>query len=195
MISSPPKGRQTRKAKRRYTSGKCLKGIGEQQVDGNVYVMNIAAAALDKVLGKFLKMFPSKRAVSTNQAALGVEPTKWVQLLNDAISLFPLHQVIPHPSFFASTNIGSIFISVFNLVQSALSDSPGNFHQNAAKHQKLDTNCLKDSCVFFRSHRPNSFIHTHFLRRNTLYFADFGHLRTLCPVFVGNQTNALVLRI
>ena len=152
MISSPPKGRQTRKAKRRYTSGKCLKGIGEQQVDGNVYVMNIAAAALDKVLGKFLKMFPSKRAVSTNQAALGVEPTKWVQLLNDAISLFPLHQVIPHPSFFASTNIGSIFISVFNLVQSALSGSPGSFHQNAAKHQKLDTNRLKDLCVFFRSH-------------------------------------------
>ena len=33
-----------------------MKGIGEQQVDVNFYVMNIAAAALDKVLGNFLKM-------------------------------------------------------------------------------------------------------------------------------------------
>ena len=56
MISSPPKGRQTRKAKIRNTSRKCLKGIGEKQVDVNFYVMNIAAAALDKVLGNFLKM-------------------------------------------------------------------------------------------------------------------------------------------
>ena len=101
-------------------------------------------------------------AASTNQTALGVEPTKWVQLLNDATSLFPLQRVIPHPSFFASTNIGSISISVFNLVQSALSDSPGSFHQNAAKHQKLDTNRLKDICVFFRSHWSNSFIHLTF---------------------------------
>ena len=83
-----------------------MKGIGEQQVGGNFYVMNIAAAALDKVLGKFLKMFPSKMAASTNQTALGVEPTKWVQLRNDAISLFPLQRVIPNLSFFASTNIG-----------------------------------------------------------------------------------------
>ena len=57
-----------------------MKGIGEKQVDVNFYVMNIAAAALDKVLGKFLKMFPSKMAASTNQTALGVEPTKWVDL-------------------------------------------------------------------------------------------------------------------
>ena len=55
-----------------------MKGIGEQQVDVNFYVMNIAAVALDKVLSKFLKMFPSKMAASTNQTALGVEPTKWV---------------------------------------------------------------------------------------------------------------------
>ena len=83
-----------------------MKGIGEKQVDVNFYVMNIAAAALDKVLGKFLKMFLSKMAASTNQTALGVEPTKWVQLLNDATSLLPLQRVIPHPSFFSSTNIG-----------------------------------------------------------------------------------------
>ena len=83
-----------------------FEGYWEKQVDVNFYVMNIAAAALDKVLGKFLKMFPSKMAASRNQTALGVEPTKWVQLLNDATSLFPLQRVIPHPSFFASTKIG-----------------------------------------------------------------------------------------
>ena len=79
---------------------------------------------------------------------------------------------MPHPSFLCNewyhTPLSSRqqksakFPSVFNLVQSALSDSPGSFLQNAAKHQKLDANRLKDLCVFFRSHWSNSFVHLTF---------------------------------
>ena len=48
-------------------------------------------------------------------------------------------QPMPHPSLFASANIGSISNCVFNLVQSAPSDPSGSgLHENAAKHQKLD---------------------------------------------------------
>ena len=48
-------------------------------------------------------------------------------------------QAMPHPSLFASANIGSISNCVFNLVQSAPSDPFGSgLHENAAKHQKLD---------------------------------------------------------
>ena len=45
-------------------------------------------------------------------------------------------QTMPHPSFFASANIGSISNCVFNLVQSVPSDPSGSLHGNAAKHQK-----------------------------------------------------------
>ena len=79
---------------------------------------------------------------------------------------------MPHPSFLCNewyhTPLSSRqqksakFPSVFNLVRSTLSDSPGSFHQNAAKHHKLDANRLKDLCVFFLSHWSNSFIHLTF---------------------------------
>jgi integrase len=49
-------------------------------------------------------------------------------------------QAMPHPSLFASANIGSISNCVFNLVQSAPSDASGSLHENSAKHQKLDSN-------------------------------------------------------
>jgi len=44
-------------------------------------------------------------------------------------------QAMPHPSLFASANIGSISNCVFNLVQS------GSLDENTAKHQKLQSNC------------------------------------------------------
>ena len=55
LILSPPKGRQT-PWKRLNTRGKSLSGFVKQQVDWNLNVTNIpAAAALDKLLGKFFK--------------------------------------------------------------------------------------------------------------------------------------------
>ena len=58
-------------------------------------------------------------------------------------------KVVLHPSLFPSTNIGLISNGVFNLVQSSPSDPPDSFHENAAKHQKLDINRWKDPCVVF----------------------------------------------
>ena len=55
---------------------------------------------------------------------------------------------MPHPSFSTSRNFGSVFNRVFNLIQSALSDLPGSFHGNAAKHQKFDTNRWKTPVLF-----------------------------------------------
>ena len=94
----------------------------------------------------------------------------------------------PHPSFTASTNIGSISNSVLNLVQSPPGDPPRSFHENASKHKKLDTYRWKDPSVLFNGiNKIHSFLHLtltldkvtslHFLRRNTLCLADFGHLK------------------
>ena len=125
---------------------------------------------------------------------------------------------MPHPSFLCNewyhTPLSSRqqksakFPSVFNLVQSALSDSPGSFHQNAAKHQKLDANRLKDLCVFFRSHWSNSFFHLTFKLNKvspSLFLRTF-YEETCCTLqisgiwglyvqFLLETNNALVLRI
>ena len=85
----------------------------------------------------------------------------------------------PHPSFTASTNIGSISNNVLNLVQSPPGDPPKSFHENASKHKKLDTYRWKDPCVLFNGiNKIHSYLHltltldkvssSHFLRRNTL---------------------------
>ena len=58
-------------------------------------------------------------------------------------------KVVLHPSLFLSTNIGLISNDVINLVQSSPSDPPDSFHENAAKHQKLDIYRWKDPCVVF----------------------------------------------
>ena len=58
-------------------------------------------------------------------------------------------KAVLHPSLFPSTNISLISNGVFNLVQSSPSDPPDSFHENAAKHQKLDINRWKDPCVVF----------------------------------------------
>ena len=44
-------------------------------------------------------------------------------------------------SIFFSFAAKSQFQPVFNLIQSALNEPHNNFHENAAKHQKLGTNC------------------------------------------------------
>ena len=100
----------------------------------------------------------------------------------------------PHPSFTASTNIGSISNSVLNLVQSPPGDPPRSFHENASKHKKLDTYRWKDPCVLFNGiNKIHSYLHltlildkvssSHFLRRNTLCLTDFGHLKRTLDVW------------
>ena len=54
MISSPPKGAQT-PWKGKNTIGKSLKGFANSRSMKIFNVMNIPAAALDKLLGKFVK--------------------------------------------------------------------------------------------------------------------------------------------
>ena len=96
---------------------------------------------------------------------------------------------MPHPSFSASRNFGSVFNRAFNLVPSALSDLPGSFHGNAAKHQKFDTNRWKTPVLF--SIASIKFIHSFIHLTLTLNKVSRPHchvlssINTLCPANFG----------
>ena len=96
----------------------------------------------------------------------------------------------PHPSFTASTNIGSISNNVLNLVQSPPGDPPKSFHENASKHKKLDTYRWKDPCVLFNGiNKILSYLHltltldkvssSHFLRKKHVVLQISGIWREL----------------
>ena len=149
---------------------KKFEGFCEQQADGNFNVMIIPAAALDKLHDK-LKMSEAKwRRVRTYQFfKLSNKHRRIIFFL--LVFLFLLLVFLQKLNKVGSApkrcHILSLrqqpsvqFPTVFNLVQSAPNDPPGSFHENAAKHQKLDAIRWKNPCfVFDRMDKIHTSIH------------------------------------
>ena len=144
------------------TSGKIFKGFFEQQTDGNFSAIKIPPAALDKLLGNFLKEVGKQNGGEYEPQSISSFQKAYPSYLR--LARLPLFVVCLPPktlqsrvqlpsnatSFFLRRKKFARFQSLFNPVQSA-SSAPGSFHQNAGKHQKLDTSRLKDPCtVFYR---------------------------------------------
>ena len=182
MVSSPPKGRQTQKGKPKKTEyeWKMFEGFA------NSRQMLLSTS-------KFLKMSPRKKlSASTTQTVFQAFKKAYSSSLHLArLSLFAARltskalqdrfgsKTTPHPSFFASTNIGSISNNVFNLVQSTWKfpskrrKTPKNRILLVEKILVLFSIALiKFIYSFIQLLRTlNKVSRSHILRRNTLHCA------------------------
>ena len=148
-----------------------FKGFCEQKVDGNFNVMNWPAAVLDK--------FQAFKKAYSSHLCLARLSLFAARLTSKALQGRFGSKTTPHPSFFASTNKGSISNSVFNLVQSTW-----KFPSKRRKTPKNRILLVEKILVLFSIalikfiysfiyllRTLNKVSRSHILRRNTLHCA------------------------